>query len=143
MSVKTITAMLSVADVDRSLAFYVDKLGFTQTGRMAHDDGPAFWANIERDGQHIMLHAGHDHDAEGNDIPLQRAPDGHRDAGLYIYTDDIAALHADLVARGLDVPAPEARFYGMKDTHVFDPDGFAVQFGEPTDEVPSGDCGSE
>ena len=140
MQLRVITPMLSVADVDRSLAFYVDKLGFTQTGRMAHDDGPAFWANVQRDGQHIMLHAGHDHDAEGNDIPLQRAPDSHRDSTLYLYIDDVAALHAELSARGVEAPEPKVMFYGLKETHVVDPDGFYLLFGEPTDEAPDTSC---
>ena len=140
MTVRTITAMLAVEDVDRSLAFYTEKLGFTQTGRMTEGDGPAFWANIERDGQHIMLHVSHDHDADGNDIPLKRPPGSHRDSGLYVYIDDVAALHAELVARGVEAPEPEVMFYGMKQTHVVDPDGFYLQFGEPTDEPPTKTC---
>ena len=46
--------ILSVTDVDASLRFYVDRLGFTSPWRFA-DDGKAYVAQVERQGCALIL----------------------------------------------------------------------------------------
>ena len=49
---------------------------------------------------------------------------------LYVYVDDVDALHAELVARGADIMyAPAAMEYGLREIRVRDPHGYVLAFG--------------
>ena len=41
---------LCVPDVAAAVAFYVNNLGFRQTGSWSEDDAPPIWAEVARDG---------------------------------------------------------------------------------------------
>jgi len=43
----TLWPTLTVADVDTSLAFYADKLGFRSDLRLQNDDGKTFLGSVE------------------------------------------------------------------------------------------------
>jgi len=50
---------------------------------------------------------------------------------LYLWVTGIEALHADALARGLDIAAPlEETFYHMREFAVRDIDGRLITFGE-------------
>ena len=51
---------------------------------------------------------------------------------LYLWPEDVTALHAELVERGVVVErGPEVMEYGMREFAVCDPNGYLLEFGEP------------
>ncbi|MBI2297953.1 MAG: VOC family protein [Armatimonadetes bacterium] len=129
-----LTPIVSVSDVDRSVAFY-ESLGFETLNKIQWE-GQTSWAALRRDGANLMLGLGHTHDEEGNTLPMDHSH-GHRECILYLRVEDVAGMRDDLLARGHAPSELEVQFYGMKETHVEDPDGYLIIFGENTDEPPS------
>lgn len=109
------SAVFTVRDVAASLAFYVDRLGFAAQFAMGD---PSTYAIIER--ETVSLHL----------MPASQDPAGLGRSSIYVYVDDVDALHAGLVAMGCPIEiAPEDFFYGMRETSVRDPDGNRITFG--------------
>jgi uncharacterized glyoxalase superfamily protein PhnB len=49
---------------------------------------------------------------------------------VYVYVDDVDALHEELVGRGADlVHGPVEQGYGLREIRVRDPDGYVLAFG--------------
>jgi uncharacterized glyoxalase superfamily protein PhnB len=49
---------------------------------------------------------------------------------LYVYVDDVEALHAELSERGTEILAePGDTAYGMRELRVRDPHGYILAFG--------------
>ncbi|MDP3545936.1 MAG: VOC family protein [Phreatobacter sp.] len=109
------SAVFTVRDVAASLAFYVDRLGFSVQFRMGE---PPTYAIVER--ETISLHL----------MPASQDPAGLGTSSIYVYVDDADAVHAGLVAMGCPIEiAPEDFSYGMRETSVRDPDGNRITFG--------------
>jgi uncharacterized glyoxalase superfamily protein PhnB len=122
-TVRELWPLLVVCDIDRSLAFYRDRLGFDVVAE-AQSDGRVFWCRLHRGGASIMLQQAEAEDgsAEGRG----------RGVVLYFVCDDADAVHREFAAGGLSLPAPAVAYYGMKQLFVPDPDGYAVCFESPT-----------
>jgi uncharacterized glyoxalase superfamily protein PhnB len=49
---------------------------------------------------------------------------------VYVYVDDVDALHAELVERGADLlHGPVEQAYGLRELRVRDPHGYVLAFG--------------
>jgi catechol 2,3-dioxygenase-like lactoylglutathione lyase family enzyme len=114
MAFRSLTPMLQTSDMDRTIAWYSDVLGFRCVRRMG--DG---WCRLEQGGVSLMfMHNDH-----------LGAPQAT--ATQYIYVDDVTALWERLKDR---IPAewgPEDMPYGMREFAIRDPDGYLLSFGEP------------
>ena len=119
--IRELWPLLGVRDIERSLAFYRDRLGFSVAGQDGGEARPTRWARVERDGVSLMLQQS---DNAG------RA--GVGDVCLYFVCDDADSVHAELLARGLSLNEPEIAYYGMKQLELVDPDGHALCFESPT-----------
>ena len=111
------TVTVYVSDQQRSLEFYVDKLGFEK--RADRDMGPAGrWIEVcpADAATGLVLARG---DAFG------RADRVGRSADLVFETDDVYAEHAALAERGVDVTDPHSQAWGTS-FQITDPDGLAV-----------------
>ena len=88
MTLTRLTPMLHVADVERSLAFYRDHLGFTLMSPESalRDFG---WAHIRRDGVDLMLTGG----LEGGPLRQPGATSADWPVMFYFYPDDVESLH--------------------------------------------------
>jgi predicted enzyme related to lactoylglutathione lyase len=118
-----ISPVLLVADLDRSVAFYRDALGF---GCEVYGDPPDF-ATARRDAAVILLALA------GNDerlVPHWRIRDKTWNA--YIRVDDADAIYAEAQERGarIDYTIYDAP-YGFREFGVQDPDGYDIAFGQP------------
>jgi uncharacterized glyoxalase superfamily protein PhnB len=117
---------LTVQDVDRSLAFYRDRLGLEQDLAERDEEGALFLASVEAGDTVIMLtraHPGMSHDAR---------PSGVRLTLLFDRGDDIDALLERLQGGGATVCSPIGnRPWGHRDFTVFDPDGYHVTIARP------------
>jgi catechol 2,3-dioxygenase-like lactoylglutathione lyase family enzyme len=121
---------LDVTDLGRSLAIYLDVLGFTCQVRRPDE---AF-AYLVRGDVHIMLEEAAGPGRRFRTAPLER-PYG-RGINLQIAVDDVDALHARVVSAGLDIVIPlEERWYRQNDEEagnrqfvMADPDGYLLRF---------------
>jgi len=123
-AVQQVWPLLAVEDVERSLDFYQNMLGFTVVGR-ADAAGRLFWCRLERGGASIMLQQADEEDG----APRERG----RGVTLYFVCDDVERLHAELSSRGARVAPVTVTDYGMKQLFVPEPDGYSVCFESPTD----------
>ena len=116
-----------VRDIDESLRFYIDGLGFTKTIEWV-DDGQLRWCWLELGGAAVMLQefwqSGHHRNVTTDKLG----------AGVSInfICKDALVLYKDFKARGIDARKP---FVGnrMWVTHTTDPDGYNLYSESPTD----------
>lgn len=122
----SLTPLLNVQDVTRSLAFWRDLLGFEVVGSYDWEGGLA-WARLQRRQVQVMLNG------RGGDPGHRLARERYTDAVLCFAVDDVHALVRDLRAKGLQVEDPEAQEYGLDEIVVRDPDGYDLAFSSPSD----------
>lgn len=129
MRIQRLVPMLGVTDLERTIGFYCDALGFRCVQRIG-DPKPA-WCFLERDGVALMF----------NQPPAEEmAEEVGRPKDLqifYLYTDDVVAQHTELRAKGLAVTDLRVTVYNMKEFELRDPDGYWLWFGQHTNEPPS------
>ncbi|HEY1518378.1 MAG TPA: VOC family protein [Solirubrobacteraceae bacterium] len=93
------TIFVPVADQDRALAFYVEKLGFEKRAEFEYGERHR-WVEVAPPGA-------------GNNLALVPASEGASAGGdvarCALATNDIEALHESLRARGVDVDAEIGR----------------------------------
>jgi catechol 2,3-dioxygenase-like lactoylglutathione lyase family enzyme len=116
--VENVTPILSVQDMTRSLAFYVDILGFTNA-----DWGDDTFTCVSRD-----------------KISLYLCKGGQGSPGTWVwmgFDGDIFSLHQSLQSKGVTITLPPTNYSWALEMHVQDPDGHVLRFGtEPNDSVP-------
>ena len=117
--------LLQVYDMQTSLRFYRDVIGFDVVDQTDHD----WWAMLKLGDATLMLNTAY----EDGERPAAADPQrvrGHNDVSLYFECRDLASLHAHLRAAGLDVRAPAKTSYGLMQMNVKDPDGYELCFTE-------------
>jgi catechol 2,3-dioxygenase-like lactoylglutathione lyase family enzyme len=120
-----ISPFFIVSSVDRTIAFYRDKLGFETTFQSPDQD--PFFAIIRRDGVQLLVKS----EAGVDPVPNpQRHPSMRWDA--FVYAPDPDALAAEFAGHGVAFSEP------LKDTHdglrgfeVTDSDGYVLFWGRP------------
>jgi catechol 2,3-dioxygenase-like lactoylglutathione lyase family enzyme len=124
-SMQAISPFFIVSNVDQTIAFYCDKLGFEIRFQQPEQD--PFFAIIGRDGAQLFVKS-------ENDVPP--LPNSTRHASMrwdaFIYASEPDALAAEFTDHGVVFSAP------LKDTHdglrgfeICDPDGYVLFFGRP------------
>jgi uncharacterized glyoxalase superfamily protein PhnB len=118
-----VVPFLSVADIEGSLRFYVDGLGFTMA-RHWLVDGRVRWCRLESGGAAIMLQEHHP----------GRSPEGKPGIGvsLNFHCPDALAFYDDARRQGLDASEPFVG-NGMWVTSITDPDGYRIYVSSVTD----------
>src|SRR4051812_45131505 len=97
------TPILRVADLDASLAYYTDVLGFTLDWR------DRIFAQVARGQSALMI-------SQGNQ--------GHAGTWVYVGVSDADALLTEIQPRGAIVRHPPTNYpWGARELHVSDPDG--------------------
>jgi uncharacterized glyoxalase superfamily protein PhnB len=127
MSILDCRPLLNVSDVERSLAFWCDILGFGVLFRWEHEGRLAF-ANIRSGAAELMLNSPSEVDQPGpGSGPLQ----SYSDAVLSFRVLDVHELCRELTAKGWSTRAPERQDYGVDEMLVRDPDGYELAFTSP------------
>lgn len=108
--------MLWVTDLEATIAFYRDVLGFECVSQM---EG---WACLSRDGVEVML-----------SLPNQHEPFARPafTGSFYFRTDQVDELWLHLQKRAPVVYPIENFPYGMREFAVRDNNGYILQFGQP------------
>ena len=117
-----LTPNLLVSNVERSLAFYVDTLGF-ERGLTVPDQSPLVFASVTSGTVEIFLN-----DAA---VAIKEYPGfGGRPLGatgtMFIETQGVDALHDRLKAAATVVMPLVTQFYGMREFAIEDPDGYKI-----------------
>jgi hypothetical protein len=116
-----------VERVEKSLPFWVDRMGFTKTVEVPGDEGLTF-AILVREGAEVMLQT---IASVQKDEPKFAPPAGSGSVGMFIEVDDFA----DIVKRLDGYPitmAERTTFYGMREIGVHEPSGHVVVFAAKT-----------
>lgn len=124
-NIQGISPFFIVSNVDRTIAFYRDNLGF-QTMFQQPDQHP-FFAIIGREGAQIFIKS---------DDDVSPLPNASRHAFMkwdaYVYASDPEALAAEFIDHGtaLNTPLRDTED-GLRGFEVRDPDGYTIFFGRP------------
>lgn len=118
-----ITPVLMVEEIEKSLPFWIDRMGFAKTVDVPEGDRLGF-AILARDGAEIMLQS---IESVRKDSP-QFVPLGQSyNVGLFLEVEDFA----DILKRLEGYPTAlteRTTFYGMREIGVHEPNGHIVVF---------------
>jgi len=129
-SFKKLTPNLIVASVERSLAFYVDVLGF-ERGMTVPDQSPFVFASATSGAVEIFVN---DAATAIKEYPAFGGRPLGATATMFIEMDEggekIDALH-DRIKSRVKVTMPlVTQFYGMREFAIEDPDGYVITFAQ-------------
>ena len=132
MTFADVTPNLVVANLDRSLAFYRDVLGFTVVTTVPEQASPGtgeplVFAWMQRDTVNVFLNS--------ESAAKMKASAGSGMLFITLEAADIAsgvdALFAAVRDRApVEMPLTD-QFYGMREFTITDPDGYVVIFAQP------------
>ncbi|HTD98625.1 MAG TPA: VOC family protein [Mucilaginibacter sp.] len=119
--------LFMVSNMEASLKFYVDGLGFTVVNTWT-PRGKIEWCWLQREGGPIMLQ-----EARVTDSKPYLAGD-RPGAGVSTWFQclDSLALYHEFISRGTDAKEPFVG-NGLWDVKIVDPDGYDLHFESPTD----------
>jgi catechol 2,3-dioxygenase-like lactoylglutathione lyase family enzyme len=125
---KTLTPNLVVADVERSVAFYRDRLGFSVTMTVP-DKSPYVFAMLRSGTTEIFVNAP---GAAFDEYPvLQDRPIGGT-LTLFFQVTGVRASYEALKDQVTVVMPIETKWYGQTEFAFLDPDGYLITFAERT-----------
>tara|TARA_R110000850_G_scaffold22210_41_gene65322 strand:+ start:4473 stop:4862 length:390 start_codon:yes stop_codon:yes gene_type:complete len=118
--VQELVPLLFVEDIDDSIEFYTDKLGF-EVSLKWEPEGKVLWCRMGRGSAALMLQ------------PACPDEDGVREerikgVGFFFLCDDAQAMYDEFSANGLNLEPPQVAFYGMNQLFLKDPDGYELCF---------------
>ncbi len=123
VNVKQAVPFFGVSNIEESLRFYVDGLGFEMTQKWI-DEGKLRWCQLELGDAAVMLQ-----EFRKEWFPSSKVGEG---VTICFVCEDALAFYREIIARGLNASRP---FVGnaMWVTSISDPDGYKLDFESPTD----------
>ena len=131
----TVVANLMVANVQESVAFYRDVLGFEVIARVpvegevlgsGEPDQDLVFASLKRGTGELMLQSAESFSAEAPGVEPDNKPSAT--ASIYLRVDNLAELQ-DNLGDSITKP-PKISWYGMNEIWALDPDGYLLTIGE-------------
>jgi uncharacterized glyoxalase superfamily protein PhnB len=120
---EAVAPVLLVEDVALALDYYRDRLGFEVS---QYDRLPEHYGYASRDNCHV--HFAHWDGVRPRPNSEVVPPDM---CDVYVYFDDVEALHEELVERDADLLyGPVDQGYGLREIRVRDPHGYILAFGQ-------------
>lgn len=118
--------VLEVTDMERSIAFYCDKLGFSAS-RFGE---PSTFTIVQRGMVTIALDASERNQSANNQY-----------WAAYVYVSDVDSVYSEFRENDVTIHRPiEDMYYGCRDFDVIDPDGYIIAIGQPRN-ISSDDLG--
>ena len=115
MRLENLHPVLAVNNIDDTIRFYRDVLGFECLNRM---DG---WAALRKDGVELMISLPNAHE------PFEKPT---LTGSLYCNTSDVDALWDKIKEKANVVYPLENFYYGMREFAIRDNNGYILQFGQ-------------
>ena len=119
MNVKQAVPFFMVSNIEASVRWYVDGLGFRMTTQWI-DGGKLRWCWLEHGSAAMMLQESESGEKGGAGV------------SICFMCEDALALYHEFRARGIDAGEPFVG-NGLWVTSVRDPDGYRLDFESPTD----------
>ncbi len=116
-----------VADIKKSVRYYVEGLGF-ELSRQWNDDGELRWCWLQFGGAAVMLQEFRKEGAHAF-RPAGKLGEG---VSIYFICDDATAIFRVVASRGIQASHPVVG-NGMWVTELVDPDGYKLAFESATD----------
>ncbi len=127
--VKAMTPLLQVFDMQTSLDFYCNKLGFILVEKAGPPDDIG-WVMLKLNDTRLMLNTQYEMpDRPGSPDPARK--EAHTDACLYFMCDDADKVYDYVIQKGIEAAKPAIAPYGMKQLYITDPDGYNICFQSP------------
>ena len=137
MELKKLAPNFAVQDIEKTVAFYRDVLGFKLEMAVPEDKSGVeqelterkkyIYAMMSRDGVGVMFQRT---DSIGEDVPpLKGVPIG-ASVSFYIEVEDINALYQEMKSKAEVVKELETVWYGMQEFYVKDCNGYILGFAE-------------
>lgn len=127
MEVREVVPFFAVKDMRKSLAFYVEGLGFEVEGKW-EDEGAIRWCMLRIGKAAVMLQ---EFRTEGHDS-RQFSENKGEGVSLFFFCDDAVGYYRDIRSRGIGASEPQVG-NRMWVTSVSDPDGYNLSFESATD----------
>jgi lactoylglutathione lyase len=126
-NVRQAVPFFGVSNIERSVRYYVDGLGFEMTNKWI-DEGKLRWCWLRNGDAAIMLQ---EFRSEGHDSWV---PEGKLGVGVSIcfICSDALAIYREVKSRGVEASRPFVG-NGMWVTSLSDPDGYRIDFESYTD----------
>lgn len=118
-----ITPVLIVEEIEKSLAFWVDRIGFVKTVEVPEGDRLGF-VILVRDGAELMLQTA---ESVRKDAPQFAPKDGSGSVGIFVEVENFDDVLKRLQGYAIAL-AERVTFYGMREIGVFEPGGHTVIF---------------
>ena len=122
-NVKKAVPFFHVINMENSIQFYVDGIGFTVLEKWIDQEGKLRWCWLQLGEVALMLQ---EFKREGHDswVPSGKLGEG---VSIYFICDDAIAIYRDLKSRGIDATKPFVG-NGMWITGCTDPNGYRLEF---------------
>jgi uncharacterized glyoxalase superfamily protein PhnB len=118
-----LTPVLIVDAIEPCLPFWVDRLGFTVTVTVPHEDRAGF-VILTKDGVEVMYQT---RASVAADVPATLDPRGGHSVTLFVEVPDLDAIERALNGAPLIMPR-RTTFYGLVEIGVREPGGTAIIF---------------
>jgi uncharacterized glyoxalase superfamily protein PhnB len=129
-SFKKLTPNLVVASVERSLAFYVDVLGF-ERGMTVPEESPLVFASVTSGSVEVFFN---DAATAIKEYPSFAGKPIGATGTMFIEMDGngggVDALHERVKSRVTVTMPLVTQFYGMREFAIEDPDGYVITFAQ-------------
>jgi lactoylglutathione lyase len=127
-NVRQVVPFFRVSDMDRSLRYYINELGFTMKNKWVVDD-KVRWCWLELGGAALMLQELMKDGTHPWKPVLGKLGEG---VSLCFESRDAVALYREFTSRGVEASEPQVG-NSMWVTCLSDPDGYRLEFHSPTD----------
>jgi len=131
---KKLTPNLVVSNVEQSMAFYRDRLGFTIVTTVP--DAPPYAFAIASAGNIEVFF--NSMDAAGQEYPSFKTMVMGGTLTLFFEVTDIEETYARLAPHVRVVMPLEKKWYGMTEFAFLDPDGYIITYAQPTEAPATG-----
>ncbi|HYU73050.1 MAG TPA: VOC family protein [Ktedonobacteraceae bacterium] len=126
ITLKKLTPNIMVEDVNRTIQFYKETLGFELLTSVP-EKGQFDWAMMKRDGVEIMFQA---RASLGEEIPALQQKEIGGALTFYIDIEGVEELHAILKDKVTIVQEMHTTFYGAQEFAIQDCNGYILTFAE-------------
>jgi catechol 2,3-dioxygenase-like lactoylglutathione lyase family enzyme len=131
IEIEGMAPLISVLDMPASVHFYRDVLGFELVNHSPeYAEGLFHWAMLRSNGVTLMLNTAYD-EGEAPEKPESARIQTHGDTQFYLGCADVDAAYQHLLASGIEVKPPIVAWYGFKQLHLKDPDGYHLFLQHP------------